>query len=498
MAPILMLLVLLAAAIRHSQCYPSSILLFKSLQVKSGAIVQYHPDHQKHGLPVLRATTMDMDDAAKEGSVYNATAVKSLHRRLDRDFAAVALPAFVSLAADPIASMVDAIYVARLGPVEQAAMGIAISAQFSIAKLYNDPLLKTSTSLVAGKSGADLEASVATAVVTALAIGAIQCIIFLALGTSIMQIMGVGKSSEMLQPAVSYLKWRGFGVPAATMLLVTNGIFRGRGDTRTPLYCTIFGNIINIVLDPILIFSCGMGCAGAGAATAISQWAAAIPLLILLDRSVPIRIMGRSKQFFEEAWRSYLEAGGLIFLRTVAKIIAYGVTSAAAARLGVVTMAAYSLTFNLGFATSQLCESISIAAQSLLAREYPFDSTVKRLSVRHVIRRSLLLGLLVSGALSVTTFLNQDAVLNQLTKSTEVFAAAARIMPVVLLTQLFKGLAYSTGGIILGGLDWFWSSLGMQLASVLCIGVIYVCPPSLWNIWVALALFMATQVLLTD
>ena len=71
-------------------------------------------------------------------------------------------------------------------------------------------------------------------------------------------------------------------------------------------------------------------------------------------------------------------------------------------------------------------------------------------------------------------------------------------MPVVLLTQLFKGLAYSTGGIILGGLDWFWSSLGMQLASVLCIGVIYVCPPSLWNIWVALALFMATQVLLTD
>jgi hypothetical protein len=95
---------------------------------------------------------MDMDDAAKEGSVYNATAVKSLHRRLDRDFAAVALPAFVSLAADPIASMVDAIYVARLGPVEQAAMGIAISAQFSIAKLYNDPLLKTSTSLVAASS----------------------------------------------------------------------------------------------------------------------------------------------------------------------------------------------------------------------------------------------------------------------------------------------------------------------------------------------------------
>ena len=52
--------------------------------------------------------------------------IKILHNKLDKDFAAVALPAFVSLAADPIASMVDAIYVARLGAVEQAAMGIMI------------------------------------------------------------------------------------------------------------------------------------------------------------------------------------------------------------------------------------------------------------------------------------------------------------------------------------------------------------------------------------
>jgi hypothetical protein len=42
--------------------------------------------------------------------------------------------------------------------------------------------------------------------------------------------------------------------------------------------------------------------------------------------------------------------------------------------LGTVPMAAYSLTFNLGFATSQLCESISVAAQCLIARDIPLDS----------------------------------------------------------------------------------------------------------------------------
>ena len=38
-------------------------------------------------------------------------------------------------------------YIGRLGAIHQAGMGIAISAQYSVAKLYNDPLLKSSTSL---------------------------------------------------------------------------------------------------------------------------------------------------------------------------------------------------------------------------------------------------------------------------------------------------------------------------------------------------------------
>ena len=47
--------------------------------------------------------------------------------------------------------------------------------------------------------------------------------------------------------------------------------------------------------------------------------------------------------------------GGLILIRTLAKVSAYAVTSSYAASLGTIAMAAYSLTFNLGFATSQLC-----------------------------------------------------------------------------------------------------------------------------------------------
>lgn len=445
------------------------------------------------------------NDKVSSGVVYDdeelsAENVKEMRKKLDKEFAGVALPAFVSLAADPLASLVDAIYVGRLGAIEQAGMGIAISAQYSIAKLYNDPLLKTSTSLVAGKSGDELTANVATAITTSLVIGLLQCFLFVFASGPIMNFMGVKVTSEFRGPALSYLKWRALGIPAATLLLVTNSIFRGRGDTKTPLYCTSLGNLVNILLDPILIFTCNMGCGGAGAATAISQWVTAIPLMYLLNKSVPFisftkTIDGTKGNVFKSAIESYYKAGGLVLMRTIAKISAYTITSAAAARLGAVPMAAYSLTFNLGFATSQLCESISIAIQALIARDMPLLTKRKKIAASHIMSRGLVFGFLVSSGLTLTTIFNTDNILKGMTTSVEVRAAAKAIMPVVLLTQVFKGLAYSTGGILLGGLDWGYSTLSMIIAATACSVLIFVLPQNLWNIWVALATFMGMQVL---
>jgi putative MATE family efflux protein len=415
--------------------------------------------------------------------------------KLDWEIIKIAVPAFIALAADPLASIVDAMYVARLGPVDQAAIGIAISAQYSIAKLYNDPLLKSSTSIVAGQENEALEAAVSTAVLTALFIGIIQTALFWWFPGPIMSLMGVSKANEMRSRAVLYLRWRAMGVPAATILLVVNGIFRGRGDTRTPLYWTVLGNIINIVLDPILIFGCSMGCAGAGAATAISQWITALPLLYFLHQMIPIRFWNRSWSFYQRAWNSYVAAGSLLLLRTIAKVSAYAVTSSTAARLGTVSMAAYALTFNLGFATTQLCESVSIAAQALLAREFPFQTRQKKRIAKHLIQRALVYGLVISSLLSLLTFFQQDRILHQLTASTEVFLMAKQVMPWVLLTQLIKGQAYSTGGILLGGLDWFYSTLSMGLAGIFCVIVVKLLPLSLRNIWITLAGFMFIQVI---
>lgn len=53
---------------------------------------------------------------------------------------------------------------------------------------------------------------------------------------------------------------------------------------------------MNILLDPFLIFGLQMGCGGAGAAMTISQWITVVPLLYILNKSIPFNIFKSNKK----------------------------------------------------------------------------------------------------------------------------------------------------------------------------------------------------------
>ena len=69
------------------------------------------------------------------------------------------------------------------------------------------------------------------------------------------------------------------------------------------------------------------------------------------------------------------------------------------------------------------------------------------------------------------------------------------VFPVVMLCQINKGLAYPVNGVIMGGLDWSFSTLFMWVANAVCVGIIYKMKPltSLSPIWWGLSFFMAIQ-----
>ena len=104
----------------------------------------------------------------------------------------------------------------------------------------------------------------------------------------------------------------------------------------------------------------------------------------------------------------------------------------------------------------------------------------------------------VASTLSLTTFLQRDSVLRGLTTNVAVQEACKVIFPAVLVTQVFKGLAYPVNGIVMGGLDWLFTMIAMWAANIVCVGMIKGWSlkgvVSLGQIWWALAAFMGTQV----
>jgi len=248
----------------------------------------------------------------------------------------------------------------------------------------------------------------------------------------------VTPASPMWHSALSYLRMRAFGTPAATLWLVTNGIFRGLGDTRTPLIYALAFTAMNAVLDPLFIFNFGFGASGAALGTLLAQYIALVPLMMALNKKVKIDLFGNLKDL-KKTLVAYLEAGSYVLVRSFGKVLAYAVCARETALMGPIAAAAYNLTFQLGFATTQICESVAVAVQTLLARELADDKSrspaVRQAAVRHLINGSIAVGGAVATLLSLFTYFKRVSVMNGLTNNPAVRDAALAIFPAVLATQ---------------------------------------------------------------
>jgi len=92
------------------------------------------------------------------------------------------------------------------------------------------------------------------------------------------------REANVTQDAQDYLGLVSAAFPFAFTLAAISGIFNGSGNSRISLLINGFGAVMNIVLDPLLIFTAGLGIRGAGVATIIAQAMAACLAVIILKK----------------------------------------------------------------------------------------------------------------------------------------------------------------------------------------------------------------------
>ena len=188
----------------------------------------------------------------------------------------LAVPVTISMVLFTIYLLVDIYFVGRLGPDAVAALSISSNA-FFIHLGFSTVLGTGGMALIAQAFGRKEYQHAAQvfkqSLLMALVIGSLEMVTgFLMAPFYIKFFGGSGKS---LQWGIQYFQIFSVSFLFMILLYVIGNCYRGMGDTKTPMMIMLQGNILNIVLDPILIFGWlglpAMGVRGAAVASLISQ-----------------------------------------------------------------------------------------------------------------------------------------------------------------------------------------------------------------------------------
>ena len=111
----------------------------------------------------------------------------------------------------------------------------------------------------------------------------------------------LGGDDETLPAALGYFRIYVLGTAPVLISLGMNPFINAQGFPRVGMMTVVIGAVLNIILDPIMIYTCGMGIRGAALATVISQTASALWALLFLrsrmadpgDRQYHAQSLGR-------------------------------------------------------------------------------------------------------------------------------------------------------------------------------------------------------------
>ena len=106
--------------------------------------------------------------------------------------------------------------------------------------------------------------------------------------------LALGSTPTILPYTEAYLRVILLGAPFMTSSLVLNNQLRFQGSAAYAMVGIVTGAVINIILDPILIFGFGMGVAGAATATVFSQFCSFLLLLFQSRKGGNVQIRFRN------------------------------------------------------------------------------------------------------------------------------------------------------------------------------------------------------------
>ena len=202
---------------------------------------------------------------------------------------ALGLPTMIGMMINALYNLADAYFVGGLGTSQMGAITVAYplgQVVVGLGLLFGNGAASYLSRLLGHGDNKTADKVASTAIYSSVGVGAVAILCSLMFLKPILRQLG---ATESVMPyAITYT-----GIYVASSIfnvfnVTMNNIVSSEGAARTTMGVLMAGALINVILDPVFIYSLDLGVAGAASATAVSQFASTLIYLGYIARKKSI------------------------------------------------------------------------------------------------------------------------------------------------------------------------------------------------------------------
>ena len=241
----------------------------------------------------------------------DAKFIRMTTRPVGRLVTAMAVPSIVSMLVSGIYNLAETFFIGQINTQSVAALGIVFSYMVliqSVAIFFGQGSGNFISRALGRRQVGDAEEMAAVGLISSVLTGIVLAVLSFVFMRPILTLLG--STPTILPYATDYFSMILLGTPFIMGTFTLNNQMRHQGNAMLSMIGIVSGAVLNIALDPIFIFSLGLGIRGAGMATAISQFLGFGIMLSMTGRhgTLPLHL-----SFFKPTFQRYrdISAGGL-------------------------------------------------------------------------------------------------------------------------------------------------------------------------------------------
>jgi putative MATE family efflux protein len=402
----------------------------------------------------------------------------------------LAVPALGVLAAEPLYVLVDTAVVGHLGAVSLGALGVGGALLAQVAVQFNFLAYGTTSRAARWYGAGRRDAAVGEGVQAswfALALGLLVLAAGELLAGPATRLLAGGPGA-LQAGAEQWLRIALLGAPFVLLSVAGNGWMRGVQETRRPLRYVLAANLVSAGLNPLLVYTAGLGLSGSAIANVAAQAFGAVLFgRALLREGAPLRPDAA-------VMRAQLVLARDLVVRTLGMQVCFLAAAGVAARMGTAQIAAHQIALQLWLFLALVLDAFAIAAQALVGGALGAGDAERAHGLaRQVARYGAVAGVvfavaLLAGWYAVPALFSSDAA---------VLAQTHVAWPWFVAMQPLAGVLFALDGVLIGAGDVRFLRtlvLGAGLLGFLPVTVLaYTADLGLGGVWAGLTLFVLVR-----